>query len=48
MKSALFALVTFVPLVLICQATFAQENGNGRHSRLYAVPAPGRWWSMET
>src|SRR5205085_5710714 len=36
-----FAQMTLWLLMLVCRVASAQENGNGRHSRLYAVPAPG-------
>jgi len=41
MKPKSLMLLIILPLVLVCPAGFAQENGNGRHSRLHAVPVPG-------
>src|SRR5262245_62310042 len=40
-KSFLSTFATLTLLALVCHSGLAQENGNGRHSRLYAVPAPG-------
>jgi DNA-binding beta-propeller fold protein YncE len=41
MKLGRVAMLSLAVLVLACHAGVAQENGNGRHARLFAVPTPG-------